>query len=86
MRIAGGSPVSNSEDARITRRAFAPVLSEGHDVLRFDDPSACADRRWGEALPDGFPDMDIPERYVHLCLRVGRHVDDSINACIGPSA
>lgn len=29
--------------------------------------------------------MDIPERYVRLCLRVGRHVDGFIDASIGPS-
>ena len=29
--------------------------------------------------------MDIPERYVRLCLRVGRHIDGFIDAFIGPS-
>jgi hypothetical protein len=29
--------------------------------------------------------VDIPERYVWLCLRVGRHVDDFIDSYIGPS-
>ena len=29
--------------------------------------------------------MDIPERYVRLCLRVGRHVEGFIDAFIGPS-
>ncbi len=28
--------------------------------------------------------MDLPERYVHLCLRVGRQVDGFIDAYIGP--
>ena len=28
--------------------------------------------------------MDIPERYVRLCLRVGRHIDGFIDAFIGP--
>ena len=28
---------------------------------------------------------DIPERYVRLCLRVGRHIDGFIDALIGPS-
>ena len=28
--------------------------------------------------------MDIPERYVRLCLRVGRHVEGFIDAYIGP--
>ncbi|MGH2539796.1 MAG: hypothetical protein ACRDGK_04700 [Actinomycetota bacterium] len=30
--------------------------------------------------------MDIPERYVRLCLRVGRHIDWFIDAFIGPPA
>jgi hypothetical protein len=29
--------------------------------------------------------MDIPERYVRLCLRVGRHLDGFVDAYIGPS-
>jgi hypothetical protein len=29
--------------------------------------------------------MDVPERYVRLCLRVDRHVDGFIDAFIGPS-
>ena len=29
--------------------------------------------------------MDVPERYVRLCLRVGRHIDGFIDAFIGPS-
>lgn len=29
--------------------------------------------------------MDIPERYVWLCLRVGRHFEDFVDAYIGPS-
>ncbi len=29
--------------------------------------------------------MDIPERYVRLCLQVGRHIDGFIDAFIGPS-
>jgi hypothetical protein len=29
--------------------------------------------------------VDIPERYVRLCLRVGRHIDGFIDAFIGPS-
>jgi hypothetical protein len=29
--------------------------------------------------------MDIPDRYVRLCLRVGRHIDGFIDAFIGPS-
>lgn len=29
--------------------------------------------------------MDLPERYVRLCLRVGRHIDGFIDAFIGPS-
>jgi len=28
--------------------------------------------------------VDLPERYVRLCLRVGRHVDDFVDAYIGP--
>jgi hypothetical protein len=27
---------------------------------------------------------DVPERYVLLCLRVGRHIDGFIDAYIGP--
>jgi hypothetical protein len=29
--------------------------------------------------------LDIPERYVWLCLRVGRHVDEFIDTFIGPA-
>jgi hypothetical protein len=29
--------------------------------------------------------VDIPERYVRLCLRVGRHIEDFVDAYIGPS-
>jgi hypothetical protein len=29
--------------------------------------------------------VDIPERYVRLCLRVGRHIDGFIDAFIGPA-
>jgi hypothetical protein len=29
--------------------------------------------------------VDIPERYVRLCLRVGRHIDGLIDAYIGPA-
>ncbi len=29
--------------------------------------------------------MDIPERYVRLCLRVDRHVDGFVDAYVGPS-
>jgi hypothetical protein len=29
--------------------------------------------------------VDIPERYVRLCLQVGRHVDGFVDAFIGPS-
>jgi hypothetical protein len=29
--------------------------------------------------------VDIPERYVRLCLRVARHMDGFIDAFIGPS-
>lgn len=35
------------------------------------------------ALPYGSP-VDIPERYVRLCLRVDRHVDGLVEAYIGP--
>jgi hypothetical protein len=30
--------------------------------------------------------MDVAERYVHLCLRVDRHVEDFVDAYIGPPA
>ena len=29
--------------------------------------------------------VDMPERYVRLCLRVGRHIDGFVDAFIGPS-
>jgi hypothetical protein len=29
--------------------------------------------------------VDLPERYVWLCLRVNRHVDGFVDACIGPN-
>jgi hypothetical protein len=29
--------------------------------------------------------LDIPERYVRLCLRVGRHLEDFVDAYIGPA-
>ena len=28
--------------------------------------------------------MDVAERYVHLCLRVDRHVEDFVDAYVGP--
>ena len=28
--------------------------------------------------------MDLPERYVRLCLRVGRHIDGFVDAYVGP--
>lgn len=28
--------------------------------------------------------MDIPQRYVWLCLRVGRHIDEFVDAFVGP--
>jgi hypothetical protein len=30
--------------------------------------------------------MDLAERYVHLCLRVDRHVEDFVDAYVGPPA
>ena len=28
--------------------------------------------------------MDVPERYVRLCLRVARHVEGFVDAYVGP--
>ena len=30
------------------------------------------------------PQMDVPERYVWLCLQVGRHIEDFIDGFVGP--
>ena len=41
--------------------------------------------RAARGVVQGRRTLDIPERYVRLCLRVGRHLEDFVDAYIGPS-